>query len=200
MSAVVKSMPVNRKSQLMLEIQLRSKYWLESDVLSTAEKRRLCEVVHDGIHTVSLEEINAMISRVRDDVSDYRPKYQRAQYRDNGPVSWEHFHYTDLLAYVDAWEQENPALKSVDLDGHPVVYQAPMTSEAAEVFGALRMMSDPLTAAEIAYLTGIEQSLASTYLQSLKLTGMVEKVTGHRRWRATEFSNSFDIYVYDRKR
>lgn len=115
------SMSVSRKSICMLELQLRTRLWLDSSLLIEPEKRAIIALVRNGLHTADIITIDAILGALKQPGMRLRVESQRPQMptrlHEAGECSWEHYHMWELLRDITIWEKEHSQLILVDEDG-----------------------------------------------------------------------------------
>ena len=73
-------------------------------------------------------------------------------------------------------------------DSVPTVQHIPVSARNMEVLDAVMLFPDGVPSNGIAELIGVPSPIVSGRLQILKDSGLVEKVPGHRAWRATQLA------------
>lgn len=196
-------MPVSRRTRCKLQLDLLARLWLETPAISVTEKRRLITICRNGIHTVADEEVNHIISRLGHvglRVASQRPQYA-SNHADAGQVSWEHYHWWELMRDIALLEQHNPApgkpaerALKVAPEIH-VLHQMPLKQRCADVLSVIREHGDPIRAVDIGIYLSRRTPEISNDLQILKGVCLVEIVPRSTKWRLTETADRYTIQV-----
>lgn len=194
------SEPVTRNSRTNFETQLLSRLWLNSKLLSVSDKRGLIRVARKGIASATDECINdyfALLKRT-DLREDFQCRTYSTRKQPPGLVSWEHYHWWELLEDIEIWELEHPrpqSIKQVDeAAARHVVHQVALKQQVVDVFSVLRRCG-PHRSRDIARILGVDQTLVGNSLQVLKSTFLAEMMPHSTIWQVTEQSSNYMVVV-----
>jgi hypothetical protein len=203
--------PVSRKSRCNFQNQLLARLWLDSEVLSIAEKRMLISFCRNGFHDVEDAVINKAFSKLSH--VGLRMDWQRLHYPtltgEGKKVSYDHYHWWELLKDIDLWEAKNPnpvkpkpvadeapRPKLVQVE-HVILHQIPLRQAAADVYSVLVEYGKPIRSSDIATLLNWHPQEVSVQLQLLKGVCLIEMVPHRSLWRVTERAEHYTIAVVE---